>query len=350
MTMPIELPDLDDIDYDELISGAVAALPGYGSDWTDYNPSDPGIAVLEMLAWLTEMLVYRSNRIQPESYRAFLQLLTGYGESVLRDLQAVSGDEAALAGPHDPSAGEPLQTVREVLQLLRRRYRAVTVTDYERLALLAFPQTHAADAIASADGGSIARLVCLPEVNAAAGGGEAAPEAQPGAISLVVLPQATDSAPWSQPSADLADALSAFFEDRRIVTTTVCVAGPRFVALQVAATLYIDSDFRAPEVLERARRVLFEYLHPLHGGADRGGWPFGRTVRGSDLTVRLAAVPGVAFVEGASVNGGDSVVLADDQLPQMAPSDFDPTAMVLQGVLGQQGSQWVAWMPDTEAE
>src|SRR5690606_25778804 len=52
MTMPIELPDLDDIDYDELVSGAIAALPGYGSDWTDYNPSDPGITVLEMLAWL----------------------------------------------------------------------------------------------------------------------------------------------------------------------------------------------------------------------------------------------------------------------------------------------------------
>src|SRR5699024_2381862 len=64
MSMPIELPDLDDIVYDTLVASAIAALPGYGSDWTDYNPSDPGITMLEMLAWLTEMLVYRTDRIQ----------------------------------------------------------------------------------------------------------------------------------------------------------------------------------------------------------------------------------------------------------------------------------------------
>ncbi|MEZ0471120.1 hypothetical protein [Luteimonas salinilitoris] len=348
--MPIELPDLDDIDYDDLVAGAIAALPGYGSDWTDYNASDPGITVLEMLAWLTEMLVYRTDRIQPRTYLAFMQLLMGYGESALSDggAEQTAGDvQAALHGRFE---AEPEQTVRDVLLTLRRRYRAVTVDDYEQLALITFPETLAVERNASVE--PIDRLTCLSGKDAT-DTSSGTPADLPGAVSLVVLPRASTAGDsWVEPSSDLVDALLDFFEDRRLITTTVCVAGPRFVSLRkVKATLYIDGDARPPGVLLDARRALFEYLHPARGGNDHGGWPFGRAVRSADLMARLANVAGVSFVEDVTVKtspsgDGDSVALEDDQLPQLAMGDIDLSAKVLKGSLGQQDSDWVDWNPE----
>jgi len=35
-------------------------------EWTQYNDHDPGITVLELLAWLTESLIYRSERLSED--------------------------------------------------------------------------------------------------------------------------------------------------------------------------------------------------------------------------------------------------------------------------------------------
>ena len=37
-------------------------------DWTDHNAHDPGVALLELFAWLTESLLYRTNQL-PERGR-----------------------------------------------------------------------------------------------------------------------------------------------------------------------------------------------------------------------------------------------------------------------------------------
>lgn len=73
--MPLPLPRLDKFNYDELVSEARSNLPALAPDWTDYNAHDPGITLLELLAWLTEIDSYRLDQIQPASYRAFLRLV-----------------------------------------------------------------------------------------------------------------------------------------------------------------------------------------------------------------------------------------------------------------------------------
>ena len=35
-------------------------------EWTQYNEHDPGVTVLELLAWLTESLVYRAERLSDD--------------------------------------------------------------------------------------------------------------------------------------------------------------------------------------------------------------------------------------------------------------------------------------------
>ena len=73
MTLPIE--NLDDRTFEELVKEAVSRIPVYTPDWTDHNVHDPGITLIELFAWLTEMQIYRLNRISDKSYRKFLTLM-----------------------------------------------------------------------------------------------------------------------------------------------------------------------------------------------------------------------------------------------------------------------------------
>ena len=49
--MSIPLPALDDKTYDDLVEEARASIPQHYSGWTDHNPSDPGITLLELFAY-----------------------------------------------------------------------------------------------------------------------------------------------------------------------------------------------------------------------------------------------------------------------------------------------------------
>ena len=50
-------------------------IPTYAPQWTDHNPSDLGITLIELFAWLVEQLIYRLNRVPEKNYIAFLKLL-----------------------------------------------------------------------------------------------------------------------------------------------------------------------------------------------------------------------------------------------------------------------------------
>jgi predicted phage baseplate assembly protein len=68
-------PNLDDRTWQDLVDQMRALIPQYAPDWTDHNPSDLGITLIELFAWLTEGIIYRLNQIPDKSYIAFLNLL-----------------------------------------------------------------------------------------------------------------------------------------------------------------------------------------------------------------------------------------------------------------------------------
>lgn len=68
-------PDLDDRRWQDLVDEARALIPKYAPQWTDHNPSDIGITLVELFAWLVEGLIYRLNRVPEKNYVAFLNLL-----------------------------------------------------------------------------------------------------------------------------------------------------------------------------------------------------------------------------------------------------------------------------------
>lgn len=73
--MPLEAPELDTRKFEDLLREAQLRIPRYTPEWTDYNESDPGIALAQLFAWLTEMMLYQMNRVPERNYIKFLQLL-----------------------------------------------------------------------------------------------------------------------------------------------------------------------------------------------------------------------------------------------------------------------------------
>lgn len=67
---------LDDVDFQQLVSEARTRIVRHAPEWTEHNVSDPGITLIELYAWLTELLVYRINRI-PERLHFGLLALVG---------------------------------------------------------------------------------------------------------------------------------------------------------------------------------------------------------------------------------------------------------------------------------
>lgn len=71
----LQIPDLDDITYEQLIQRAVHKIPLLTNEWTDFNRHDPGITTLEIYAWLTDMLNYYMNATGSVHIMKYMKLL-----------------------------------------------------------------------------------------------------------------------------------------------------------------------------------------------------------------------------------------------------------------------------------
>lgn len=72
--MPIPLPRLDDRTFDQLVAQALDRARATCPEWTDLSPSDPGVTLVELFAFLTEAMLYRLNRVPPKLRLALLNL------------------------------------------------------------------------------------------------------------------------------------------------------------------------------------------------------------------------------------------------------------------------------------
>jgi len=87
------LPDilLDDENFDEILEKARNLIVSIYPEWTDFNYHDPGVTMLEMLAWLKESQQYYLNKIGPENRRKYLKLM-----GILRRHKAPARTEVIL--------------------------------------------------------------------------------------------------------------------------------------------------------------------------------------------------------------------------------------------------------------
>jgi predicted phage baseplate assembly protein len=68
-------PNLDDRRFQDIVDEAKRRIPRHCPEWTDHNVSDPGVALVELFAWMTEMMLYRLNQVPDRLYVKFLELV-----------------------------------------------------------------------------------------------------------------------------------------------------------------------------------------------------------------------------------------------------------------------------------
>jgi uncharacterized phage protein gp47/JayE len=68
-------PNLDDRTFDDIVEDVLRLIPRYCPEWTNHNPSDPGITLVELFAWMTELVLYRLNRVPDKVYVTLLDLI-----------------------------------------------------------------------------------------------------------------------------------------------------------------------------------------------------------------------------------------------------------------------------------
>src|SRR2546423_9061512 len=68
-------PNLDDRTFEQIRDEAIRLIPQYCPEWTNYNPSDPGITLIELFSWMTEMVLYRLNKVPDKVYLTLLDLI-----------------------------------------------------------------------------------------------------------------------------------------------------------------------------------------------------------------------------------------------------------------------------------
>ena len=188
----------------------------------------------------------------------------------------VTNTEAAEGGA-DAETLDSLLT--RAPRTIRHRNRAVTVEDYEDLAMLASP--------------AVARARCIPLRNLIVDPlGEDPPVR--GEVSVIIVPRSIEAKP--QPSLELLNRVEEFLVDNSVPTAHVSVVGPLYFRVDVKAEISLASLSGASVVEQAVQQNLAAFLHPLTGGLDGTGWDFGRKPHRSDLFALLEAIAGVDHI------------------------------------------------------
>ncbi|SDC59956.1 putative baseplate assembly protein [Sanguibacter gelidistatuariae] len=73
--MPIPAPNLDDRSFQDIVDETKRLIPRFTPEWTNHNVSDPGVALIELFAWMSEMVLFRVNQVPERLYVHFLNLV-----------------------------------------------------------------------------------------------------------------------------------------------------------------------------------------------------------------------------------------------------------------------------------
>lgn len=251
-------------------SGSVVAGDGDNGAIPVANPNNPDANVI---ALLYRYGGGRRGNVAAKAIDALLSSLDGIDSGKVENLFAASG------GRDEERLDEAKKRAR---QGLRSRERAVTPDDFELLAQQA---------------GNVRRAKALPLAHPQFPGVQV-----PGAVTLIVVPDdggaftGLGAAAPPMPSEGLLRTVCEYLDARRLLGTELFVVAPRYVTVAITAQVVVRDDASPATVRLAVETALAAYLHPLTGGDDGGGWPFGGAIRYSKLVQRVFGVPGADSV------------------------------------------------------
>jgi predicted phage baseplate assembly protein len=221
------------------------------------------------------------NNIIARYYRYGGGARSNVGAGTLTDLQTPVAGVGTVTNlwPAEGGADEELveDTKARAPKELKARDRAVTAQDFEFLAR----QT---------PGVRVRRAHALPLYHPQFPGIEV-----PGVVTVIVVPESKEAKPV--PSESTMRSVCAYLNQRRLLTTEVIVAPPKYKQVAVEATVIVQGAADPALVKSQVEVALTRFLHPLEGGEDGQGWPLGGTVFYSEVFQQMLRVEGVDRVE-----------------------------------------------------
>ncbi len=205
-------------------------------------------------------------------------------------LLGTAGFLAGVDNPRASSGGDDQESLDDSTlhgpQAIRAHGRAVLPSDYELLAL-------------RAPGARVRRVHAMPHLH------PSLPSAvTPGVVGLVVVPPEDPDAPYVAPLPDeqtLLNVARSVAESLSLAGVEVVAAPPTYHFVRVEAELRLSRDADQGAVLSGALADLRRYLHPLTGGDEGTGWPFGAPLRYHDLLRRLLQSSGIFAVPSLTI-------------------------------------------------
>ncbi|UCC63668.1 MAG: baseplate J/gp47 family protein, partial [Anaerolineae bacterium] len=134
-----------------------------------------------------------------------------------------------------------------------------------------------------------------------------------GRVELIIVPHSMARQPT--PSLALIQRVEDYILNRCAPTVDLWVTEPDWVEVTVAAQVVPVSWQAADAVAAAVVAELERFLHPLSGGPEGRGWPFGRRPHLSDLYALLESIEGVDHVRSLSVVSVPSLAEEDEDDP-----------------------------------
>ncbi|WP_298269428.1 baseplate J/gp47 family protein [Geobacter sp.] len=263
--MSLPIPKIDDLTYDRLVTEVRSLIPRYFPAWTDHNPSDPGITLLELFAFLAETVSYQLDRVPERTLEKFARL---------------AGEERIPGEPVDA-------TLRRAIEGLEVRLRAITAREYADIAR-----------------GAVAGIARAAAVVQVTGVTNLYPDEQ--IVKVVIVPDdPADPAPVPTPAQR--QVVFEALRSRAPITTRVQVVSPDCTGVDIAMAVIRNPADRIPGegVKGAVEQAVRAFLGPLAGGTEGEGWEFGRPVFRSELYQLIEGVKGVDHVRRLLLNGSE---------------------------------------------
>ncbi|MEQ9495390.1 MAG: putative baseplate assembly protein [Deltaproteobacteria bacterium] len=244
-------------------------------------------------------------QIVARSYRSGGGRMGNVGAQVITDVQTVVDYLDAVTNRRPAYGGADEETTEQAKRrapgALKSKDRAVTAEDFEHLATMT-------------PGVQIARAKAIPRHHPSF-----PTQRTPGAVTLVVVPQAPGPRPM--PTSATLRAVCRYLDRRRLVTTELFVRAPRYRDVRVEVDVVVRRDADLASVRAAVEARLFEHFHPL----EAGGWPFGRTIYFSEVyRVVLDADAGLERIE----QDGLRIFLDDREQPLCRDVPIEADALV----------------------
>jgi len=339
--MSFELPDLDTKTYDQLVAELIRAIPRYTTLWTDYNDTDPGITLVQLLGWLDESLLYQANRIPTLTDENFLRWVLGlafstndtdYSRAATTDydydFQALRG---TLATIEQGRAATKASLQRDVLLYLQRPYLALTLPNVELLAQQTnlmieaqYEQQQDAEknhlspppaplyvqrAYAQARDEAIVAYVLsnaqwqyqYPRYPNAEYDNSA------DTTRRVLLLQPVDNSALEQ---TLLKQVGVYLQPRVLAGNAVRVEAAELTEIDLKMTIRCTRSTAVAATLDALFTLLYSYLLPT-GGPGGTGWAYGDAPSADELKHLVLGVPGVDALDAFDYTFYPTIVLAE---------------------------------------